>query len=204
MAQCVWWLAFIICLESGLIIHIDNLRIRAEKPCQNTGTVNRSIPEEDHDSKRQANVLQNCEQCLYESKRLRGLAALKATGKTQTGCINPVKSSRRILKSSKKEGTKNYYKTEGIDLHEINRRKSAEQCLRCAWPADRKGSHRVKNCVRPIKLDKGTANYPQAKLPKAEIFETSGNKTSEEEDRSNEEYDLWPWTLVLTLVSADT
>ena len=35
--------------------------------------------------------------------------------------------------------------------------------MRCAWPADRKGSHRVRDCIRPIKLDKGTASFPKAK-----------------------------------------
>jgi hypothetical protein len=35
--------------------------------------------------------------------------------------------------------------------------------LRCAWPADRKGKHNTKDCYRPIKLDKGTADFPKAK-----------------------------------------
>jgi len=35
--------------------------------------------------------------------------------------------------------------------------------LRCAWPSDRKGSHRVKDCIRPAKLDKGTASFLKAK-----------------------------------------
>jgi len=54
-------------------------------------------------------------------------------------------------------------KTEGIDSSEINRRKAAGECLRCAWPSDRKGKHRVADCIRPIKLNKGTAEFPKAK-----------------------------------------
>lgn len=54
-------------------------------------------------------------------------------------------------------------KTEGIESLELERRKAAGECLRCAWPGDRKGSHRVKDCVGPLKLDKGTEKYPKAK-----------------------------------------
>ena len=46
---------------------------------------------------------------------------------------------------------------EGIDSSELSRRKAAGECLRCAWPSSRKGAHRVKDCRRPTKLDKGTA-----------------------------------------------
>jgi len=41
----------------------------------------------------------------------------------------------------------------------IERQKVAGECLRCALPADRKGNHRVIDCVRPIILDKETASY---------------------------------------------
>jgi hypothetical protein len=54
-------------------------------------------------------------------------------------------------------------KTARIDAMEIEQRKPAGECLRCAWPSDRKGSHRVKDCIRTIELDKGTASYPNAK-----------------------------------------
>ena len=56
-----------------------------------------------------------------------------------------------------------YPKTVGIDKTEIQRRREAGECYCCAWPSDRKGAHRVKDCIRQIKLDKGTANYPKAK-----------------------------------------
>jgi len=64
---------------------------------------------------------------------------------------------------SERRSKEDYSKTEGIEPLEIERRKAAGECLRCAWPSDRKGSHRVKDCIRPVKLDKGTASYPKAK-----------------------------------------
>jgi len=82
------------------------------------------------------------------------------------------KKERRIRKSDQSDRKKfkrerqperGESKTAGIDTSEIQRRKSAEECLRCAWPSDRKGNHRVADCVRPNKLDKGTAAFPKAK-----------------------------------------
>jgi len=76
-------------------------------------------------------------------------------------------------------------KTEGIESSEIDRRKAAGECLRCAWPSDRTGSHRVKDRVRPIKLDKGTATYPKAKeYQKIKIAATG---LPEHEDESEDE-----------------
>jgi len=46
---------------------------------------------------------------------------------------------------------------------EENSRRKEKECLRCAWPADRKGKHNTKDCFRQIKLDKGTADFPKAK-----------------------------------------
>jgi len=67
------------------------------------------------------------------------------------------------VKMNRTRSDLNFTKTEGIDLSEISRRKAAGDCLRCAWPSDRKGTHMVKDCQRPIKLDKGTASFPKAK-----------------------------------------
>jgi hypothetical protein len=58
-------------------------------------------------------------------------------------------------------------KTAGIDEAELSRRKAAGECLRCAWPSDRKGSHRVAECRRPIKLERGVAGFPKAKTRSA-------------------------------------
>jgi hypothetical protein len=54
-------------------------------------------------------------------------------------------------------------KFEVVEPSEIQRRQAAAEYLKWAWPADRKGSHRAKDCMRPIKLDKGTAAFPKAK-----------------------------------------
>jgi len=84
-------------------------------------------------------------------------------------------------------------KTEGIDSSELNRRKAAGECLRCAWPSDRKGSHRFKDCIRLIKLDKGTAAFPKAKeyqkmkIAAAQLSDgtdTESTDSSESEDES--------------------
>jgi hypothetical protein len=77
-------------------------------------------------------------------------------------------------------------KTERIEYSELEQRKATGECLRCAWPSDRKGNNRVKDCIWPIKLDKGTANYPKAKESqrmKVARMELS----SEEEDSSSSE-----------------
>jgi hypothetical protein len=72
-------------------------------------------------------------------------------------------ASKESLLIAKQKRTKDYSNTEGIEEAEIQRRKRAAEFLHCAWPADRKGAHRVKDCHRPIKLDKGTACYPRGK-----------------------------------------
>jgi len=94
---------------------------------------------------------------------------------------------------------KDYAQTEGIEASEIARRKSAGECLRCTWPSDRKGTHRVKNCKRPIKLEKGTASYPKAKeyqkmkIAGMELFsddeESSDSPDGDSEEEDSEEED---------------
>jgi len=95
---------------------------------------------------------------------------------------------------SERRQKKDYSKTEGIEPSEVERRKAAGECLRCAWPSNRKGSHRVKDCVRPIKLDKGTASFPKAKeyqkmkMGGLELLdEESQSDSSEESDEESEE-----------------
>jgi hypothetical protein len=53
--------------------------------------------------------------------------------------------------------------TEGIDKSELDRRKAAGECQRCAWPGDRKGAHITMDCFRWAKKDVGTAPFPKAK-----------------------------------------
>jgi hypothetical protein len=175
VAQCVWWLASIIGLEQGLVNYIDNIQSRIDvniisEKVPSVGRTISPVPRDNQNDQRQDKILKECEEYFKDSKRLREIAALKATGETLIGFINPTAISKKHLKERNqhkrkpaglpKEGAR---KTEGINPKELKRRRETGECLRCAWPSDRKGTHRVADCKRPIKLDKGTANFPKAK-----------------------------------------
>jgi len=53
--------------------------------------------------------------------------------------------------------------TEGIEKSELDRRKAAGECQRCAWPGDRKGAHKTMDCFRWARKEVGTAPFPKAK-----------------------------------------
>jgi len=201
VAQCVWWLAGLIGLEESLVKHIDNCNGRttvgkeqgtkevSEPAIQNTTEIQDSKDQgskEDHQDK----ILKECEEYLKDSQRLRNIAALKATGKTLTGLINPTPiSKKRLYKKDRSQRIRRTRpvqkksKTAVIDEPEIQRRKEAGECLRCAWPADRKGFHRVKDCNRPIKLVEGTAAFPKSKKYQQQpiVQEASSDAISSEE-----------------------
>jgi hypothetical protein len=178
VAQCVWWLASIIGLEQGLANYIDNIQSRTNTTVipDNVPSVDRTvspIPRDIQEDQRQDKILKECEEYLKDSRRLREIAALKATGKTLTGFINPTAISKKHLRrkdrykrklaESPKEGVprlaeKGVLRTAGIDPTELRRRREVGECLRCVRPTDRKGAHWVADCRRPIKLDKGTVN----------------------------------------------
>jgi hypothetical protein len=175
VAQCVWWLASIIGLEQGLVTYIDNIQSRVnvtiipDKVPRKERTVSPTARDNQEDQ-RQDKILEECEEYLKDSRRLREIAALKATGKTLSGFINPTAISKKHLRKKDRPKRKSADllkeenpRTAGIDQGEIKRRKSTGECLRCAWPSDRKGFHRVAECRRPIKLSKGTASFPKAK-----------------------------------------
>jgi hypothetical protein len=178
LAQTVWWISSIIGLQEGLVTHIDNLRERESKnrPRKNPkeepprgiqiniseGSIS-PIPRDIQEDQRQDRVIKECEEYLKDSRRLRDIAALKATGKTLTGFINPTAISKKRLKK-KNQGEKKQVeignqRLAGIDEKEITRRRKAKECLRCAWPANRKGSHWEAKCRKPIKLDPGSASF---------------------------------------------
>jgi hypothetical protein len=110
---------------------------------------------------RQDQVLKECEEFLQESRKLRARNSVNTNNRNHINSLASTKKSLRIGKKGKPKTI--HLKTEGIDEADIQRRKGEGECLRCAWPSDRKGFHRVKDCIRPIKLDKGTANFPKAK-----------------------------------------
>jgi hypothetical protein len=106
------------------------------------------------------------------------------------------KKERRIRKygrSDRKKFKKNKQpkrddsKTGGIDSSELQRRRSAGECLRCTWPSDRKGSHRRAECRRPVKLDKGTASFPKTKEYQKMNVAGMQLESDSEEDDSDEE-----------------
>jgi len=166
------------------------------------GVIASPVPEDNPEDLRQDQVLKECEEFLRKSRNQREIANLKALAITKTGRINPLKATKESLRVSKKSlrkkdrfkrkqasPIKSHSKLGGIDEEEIQRRKAEGECLRCAWPSDRKGTHRVKDCLRPIKLDKGTAGYPKAKeleelFQRQEPEEDSSQESSSSDDSS--------------------
>jgi hypothetical protein len=194
VAQCVWWLVSLIGLEQGLVNYIDRLNERTidsrnlipeetNSPGDRDASITRRTvtegnkvplgvsptPRDLEEDKRTSTILEECEEYLKDSRRLREIAALKATGRTLTGRINPTPISKKYLRKKDRASRKQpkqkkvHPGTEGIESSEIERRRVTGKCLRCAWPIDRKGAHQVKDCRRPIKLNRGTASYPKAK-----------------------------------------
>ena len=134
MAQCVWWLASVIGLENGLIAFIHNPQSRIDVTVipEKVPSVGRTVSpthRDNQEDQRKDKILEVCEEYLKDSRRLRDIAALKATGKTLTGFINPTAISKKHLKkkdrSTRKQAErladqpKNDSKTAGIDQAEI-------------------------------------------------------------------------------------
>lgn len=53
--------------------------------------------------------------------------------------------------------------TEGIESSKLDRRCTEKECMRCAWPADQKGSYKTMHSARWIQKEKGTAHVPAQK-----------------------------------------
>jgi len=53
--------------------------------------------------------------------------------------------------------------TEGSEGSEVRRRKAAVEFHHCAWPLDRKGSHKTFDCFRWKRLEIGTALFLKKK-----------------------------------------
>jgi hypothetical protein len=93
----------------------------------------------------------------------------------------------RFDKKSKNKSNKTYAEqTEGIDKSELDRRKAAGECQRCAWPGDRKGAHKTMDCFRWARKEVGTAPFPKAK----EYQKFKVGACDQEED-SESEIDLY-------------
>ena len=106
----------------------------------------------------------------YDTKDRSDKKSRKEKNRVSKSYDKPWKESKKLkfdkkgkFKKNRKEDTSIKDKIEGIPDDELNRRRKENECLRCAWPADRKGKHYTKDCFRQIKLDKGTADFPKAK-----------------------------------------
>jgi hypothetical protein len=186
-AQCVWWLASIMGLERELIILTNNLQFRVEVtvvPAE-VADLSEKVPKSLNDD-RQDKELKDSQEFLRDSRRLRELTNLNSSRKTKEGCVNQLASTKKSLRAAKQKRGKDHSRTEGIEATEIQGGMNATECLRCAWPSDRKGTHRVKDCIRPINLDKGNASYPKGRnwqrLAITRLESSSCETSAEEED----------------------
>jgi len=200
IAQCVWWLASIVRLERELVSHIDKLQTeRNANPQEQLPRETSTIPRDLAEDRRINQVLDDTEQYLRESRRQREIKALKVSGTTSTGRINPTRISQNYLKKSQRvpkvdtTSREGYFsKTEGIESSELSRRKAASECLRCPWPSDRKGNHRVRNCRRQIKLDTGTAEISNKEKYREPVESPEENDSTDSSlPKDNIDWDLW-------------
>ena len=204
VAQSVWWLAGIIGLEEALVNHVDKLHgrttVRKEHTTKKVSDPVIQITPEFQDSEvqeskedHQDKLLKECEKYLKDSRRLTEIAALKATGKTLTGFINPTAISKKHFRKKDRykrklaePPKKGFPETAGVDEAEIKRRKENGECPWCAWPSHRKGTHRVKDCRRPIKLNKGTASFAKAKSYQGGLQEEASDSEISLENSSDD------------------
>ena len=79
------------------------------------------------------------------------------------GRQNNKKQSDQKFKPRNESNKPYAQQTEGIEKSELDRRKAAGECQRCAWPGDRKGAHKTVDCFRWARKEIGTAPFPKAK-----------------------------------------
>jgi len=129
---------------------------RVGRICTSSGDFSPS--ESDSGSTTQTNihneVVENRELFLEQSKQER-----KAIGRKNRQASRVLEKRANKKKPVKTFGTE----TEGMDGNKLRRRKAAGECQRCAWPRDRKGSHKTIDCFPWKKLEKGTAPFPKKK-----------------------------------------
>jgi hypothetical protein len=90
-ANCVWWIAGVIGLESGLVLHIDNLETLrlAEQPRETSTTPIRPAEESCLDR-----ILESAERAIQESTPVRNIL--------RPGRVDPRPKSKRQLKKVRK------------------------------------------------------------------------------------------------------
>jgi hypothetical protein len=100
----------------------------------------------------------------YESKEKRKLKRKdKDDFRVSKKYDKPWKKDKKEKSFKNKKGSNSPNNLEGISEKELTRRRKDKECLRCAWPADRKGIFFSRDCLRPIKTDEGTASFPKPK-----------------------------------------
>jgi hypothetical protein len=100
----------------------------------------------------------------------------------------PNPGNRFISRDNRKSNKTYAEQTEGIDKSELDRRKAAGECQRCAWPGDRKGAHKTMDCYRWKRMEKGTAPFPK---PKAYQQLKVGAYNQQEEVSEDDPIDLY-------------
>ena len=101
----------------------------------------------------------------YDSRKERKSKKDKVTKKYEKPWKEGKKKNfKKAKKEWKRKDTSSFKeKIEGIPDKELDRRRKEKECMRCAWPSDRKGNHKTTDCYRSIKLSEGTADFPKAK-----------------------------------------
>jgi len=184
LAQSVWSISSILGLQEGLVIHIDNLKARANirksrspeglrqlsgihpdrvanlqnsESAYNTsdGNLISTTETEIHNE-----VIRNSEAFLAQSKQERKNIRCFTR---QASRVVTRRADRKAQKKAKKCIKTFGTQTKGIDGSELRRRKAAGVCQRCACPQERKGSHKTLDCYRGQRLEKGTAPIPGKK-----------------------------------------
>jgi hypothetical protein len=101
---------------------------------------------------------------ISENGAVQKQSTFQRAGKFEKGkCSqnNKYQSKNKMVPRSFKspEGKTYAQMIEGVPQNEIKRRREAKECLRCAWPSDRKGAHRRIKCFQSVKVMNGTADF---------------------------------------------
>jgi hypothetical protein len=188
LAQSVWWISSVIGLQEGLIIHIDNLKVRSDSESElfiqrvssvewNKPTIKETssnlkihpdlvkrIQATDSDyTDSNIESVSKTESNIHD-EIIENCEALLEQSKQERKAIG--RKSRQVSRVAKRKNKKLKTfgtQTEGIDGSELWRRKAAGECQRCTWPQNRKGSHKTLDCFRWKRLEKGTAPFPTKK-----------------------------------------
>jgi hypothetical protein len=121
----------------------DTIQPRSQEPVATVGKSPANIMKSPQEE--QERILSECAEYLCDSRRLRDLATLKATGNKRPRRIQPlafIKRSSKVIKGKplsrkyQRLVRENAYtqQIEAIDKEEIQTRRISGECLRCAWP----------------------------------------------------------------------